>query len=46
LRESLGAADIILSEAQLDRIEAALPGAEVAGDRYPAAHMAVLDSER
>ena len=46
LRESLGAADVVLSEDQLDRIEAALPGEGVAGDRYPAAHMAVLDSER
>lgn len=35
-----------LTEEQLARIEDAVPAGEVAGDRYPAAHMAALDSER
>ncbi|MGH3726166.1 MAG: aldo/keto reductase [Mycobacterium sp.] len=46
LTEALGAADLSLSEGQLGRIVAAVPTDEVAGDRYPAAQMVVLDSER
>ncbi|MEH3143356.1 MAG: aldo/keto reductase [Mycobacterium kyogaense] len=46
LQEALGAADVALTEAQLARIESAVPADQVAGDRYPAAHMASLDSER
>jgi aryl-alcohol dehydrogenase-like predicted oxidoreductase len=46
LTEALGAVDVMLSDDQSARVEAAVPVAEVAGDRYPAAHMAALDSER
>lgn len=46
LQEALGGIDVDLSEAQLSRIESAVPADRVAGDRYPAAHMASLDSER
>ncbi len=46
LAESLGAADVTLTDEQLARIEEAVPAGEVVGDRYPAAHMAALDSER
>lgn len=46
LAEALGAADVALDGGQLARIEAAVPVDQVAGDRYPAAHMAALDSER
>ncbi len=46
LAEALGAATLELTVDQLDRIEVAVPAAQVAGDRYPAAQMAVLDSER
>ena len=46
LVESLGAVDVVLTDEQLAKIEAAMPADEVAGDRYPTAHMAALDSER
>lgn len=46
LQESLGAADVQLSPAELERIEAAVPRDAAAGERYPAEHMAMLDSER
>lgn len=46
LHESLGALDLALSEADLARIEAAVPADLVAGSRYEAAQMAALDSER
>ena len=46
LAESLGAVEAALSDDELARIAAAVPAADVAGDRYPAAHMAALDSER
>lgn len=46
LSESLGAADLVLSEDQLNAIEAAVPAGAAAGDRYPAQQMAGLDSER
>jgi aryl-alcohol dehydrogenase-like predicted oxidoreductase len=42
LAESLGAADLVLSDEDLAAIEEAIP----AGDRYPAQQLAALDSER
>ncbi len=45
LTESLGALDISLSPDELAAIEAAVPADQVAGDRYAAAQMALLDSE-
>ena len=44
--QSLGAVDVVLTDQQLKEIEVAMPADEVAGDRYPTAHMAALDSER
>lgn len=46
LSEALGALAVELTDTQLSRIEAAVPAERVAGERYPAAHMAALDSER
>ncbi|MEO6919478.1 MAG: aldo/keto reductase [Collimonas sp.] len=46
LAESLGAMTIQLSAGDLARIEAAIPVDAAAGDRYAAASMAHLDSER
>ena len=46
LDELLGAAEIELSAADLAAIEAAAPAAAVAGSRYDATQMAMLDSER
>jgi aryl-alcohol dehydrogenase-like predicted oxidoreductase len=46
LDESLGALDIVLSPADLARIEAAIPAARVAGARYHDDQMRMLDSER
>lgn len=46
LTEALGAVGVSLDDDQLVRIEAAMPAGQVAGARYPAAHMAALDSER
>ena len=46
LTETLGAADLALSNEQLAAIEAAMPTAQVAGTRYAEAQMAMLDSER
>jgi aryl-alcohol dehydrogenase-like predicted oxidoreductase len=46
LEESLGALDLELSADDLERIEAAVPAGAAAGDRYPSAGMAMLDSER
>jgi aryl-alcohol dehydrogenase-like predicted oxidoreductase len=46
LHEALGALDVELSEADLARIEDALPTGAAAGDRYPAFAAAELDSER
>ncbi|MGK6320633.1 aldo/keto reductase [Sphingomonas sp. DT-204] len=46
LSEALGALDVTLSRKDLDAIEAAVPRDAAAGDRYPAAQMAALDSER
>lgn len=46
LNEALGALNLHLSEADLARIEAAVPPGAVAGDRYDAGQMAMLDSEK
>ncbi|MET7284664.1 aldo/keto reductase [Streptomyces sp. NPDC005573] len=46
LAESLGALDVRLDAADLAAIESAVPADAAAGDRYPAAQMAHLDSER
>ncbi|MPY50777.1 aldo/keto reductase [Streptomyces acidicola] len=46
LTESLGALDVTLDDADLAAIEAAVPADSAAGDRYAAAQMATLDSER
>ena len=46
LREALGALDIALGVEELDRIARVVPAEKVAGTRYGAAQMAMLDSER
>jgi len=46
LADFIDAADLVLSAEDLARIEAAVPASAVAGDRYPAAQMGMLDSER
>jgi len=46
LAESLGALDIKLTREDLAAIEAAVPHQKVAGTRYAAQQMAMLDSER
>jgi aryl-alcohol dehydrogenase-like predicted oxidoreductase len=46
LGESLGALDVTLDAADLAAIEEAVPADAAAGDRYPTAQMAHLDSER
>jgi aryl-alcohol dehydrogenase-like predicted oxidoreductase len=46
LQESLAARQLQLSSADLDRIEAAVPESAVAGTRYDAHQMQMLDSER
>ncbi|MDH6145828.1 aryl-alcohol dehydrogenase-like predicted oxidoreductase [Kitasatospora sp. GP30] len=46
LDEALGALDVRLDQADLAAIEAAVPADAAAGDRYAAAQMAHLDSER
>lgn len=43
LQENIAAADIVLSEAELAEIEAAIPHASVVGARYVDAGMAMLD---
>ncbi len=45
LTEALGALDMELTAADLAAIEAAVPAGSAAGDRYPQAQMAHLDSE-
>ncbi|MER6389303.1 aldo/keto reductase [Streptomyces sp. NPDC059382] len=45
LDEALGALDVELTSADLSAIEEAVPAGAAAGDRYPAAQMAHLDSE-
>jgi aryl-alcohol dehydrogenase-like predicted oxidoreductase len=46
LAEALAALDLPLSQDELAVIEAAVPAAAVAGDRYESAQVAALDSER
>jgi aryl-alcohol dehydrogenase-like predicted oxidoreductase len=46
LAESLGALEVELTRDELARIEDAVPVEAVAGDRYHAEQMAILDSER
>ncbi len=46
LAESVGAVDVALSAEDLAAIEAAVPQEAVAGERYDAQQMAILDSER
>ncbi len=46
LIEALGALDVELSTADVARIEAAVPAAAAAGERYPAPLMVHLDSEK
>jgi aryl-alcohol dehydrogenase-like predicted oxidoreductase len=46
LTEALGALDVTLDAADLAAIEDAVPPGAAAGDRYPSAQMAHLDSER
>jgi aryl-alcohol dehydrogenase-like predicted oxidoreductase len=46
LAESLGALRVSLSPEEMARIEAALPSSAIAGTRYDAHQMKVLDSER
>ncbi|MFH9722031.1 aldo/keto reductase [Streptomyces sp. NPDC017254] len=45
LTEALGALDVTLDAADLAAIEEAVPAGAAAGERYPAAQMAHLDSE-
>jgi len=46
LAEALGALDLALDAGDLAAIEAAVPAGAVAGERYDARQMAMLDSER
>jgi aryl-alcohol dehydrogenase-like predicted oxidoreductase len=46
LTEALGALDVVLTESDLTRIDAAVPADAVAGSRYDAFQMSILDSER
>jgi aryl-alcohol dehydrogenase-like predicted oxidoreductase len=46
LTEALGALDVQLTAAELQSIEKAMPADAVAGDRYDARQMAMLDSEK
>jgi aryl-alcohol dehydrogenase-like predicted oxidoreductase len=46
LAEALGALELSLGEEDLERIERAVPPGAAAGERYPAAQMGQLDSER
>jgi aryl-alcohol dehydrogenase-like predicted oxidoreductase len=46
LAESLGALELVLTEADLAAIEAAVPADAVAGTRYDAHQMSFLDSEK
>ncbi|KAA0932153.1 aldo/keto reductase [Streptomyces apricus] len=46
LSEALGALDVTLDAADLAAIEDAVPAGAAAGERYPSAQMAHLDSER
>lgn len=46
LTEALGALEVRLAPGDIARIEAAVPAAAVAGTRYDAHQMSILDSER
>jgi hypothetical protein len=46
LAEALGALDAVMTPDAVAALEQAAPKGAVAGDRYPAAQMASLDSER
>jgi aryl-alcohol dehydrogenase-like predicted oxidoreductase len=46
LQEALGALDLRLSPEDLDSLRRAIPAEAVAGERYPAAQLAHMDSER
>lgn len=46
LAESLGALQVVLTEEEVAQIEAAIPAEAVAGTRYDAHQMQVLDSEK
>ena len=46
LTEALAGADVQLTADELSQIEEAIPAQAVAGDRYQAEQMAILDSER
>jgi hypothetical protein len=46
LQQSLAATDVTLSPEEVATLEAAVPAAAVAGTRYGAPQMQVLDSER
>ena len=46
LTESLGALQVVLTQEEVDRIEAAVPASAVAGTRYDEHQMRILDSER
>jgi aryl-alcohol dehydrogenase-like predicted oxidoreductase len=46
LAEALAAVELTLTPDELAAIEAAVPASQVAGDRYEAAQMAALDSEK
>jgi aryl-alcohol dehydrogenase-like predicted oxidoreductase len=46
LAEALGAIELELSDDDTKALEAAMPADAVAGERYPAAQMGMLDSER
>ena len=46
LTEALGALDVTLSESELAAIDAAAPEGAIAGTRYAAAQMHMLDSEK
>ncbi|WP_312270427.1 aldo/keto reductase [Pseudomonas sp.] len=46
LHESLGALDIMLTAEELARIEQAIPANAAAGERYPTAQLAHMDSEK
>jgi aryl-alcohol dehydrogenase-like predicted oxidoreductase len=46
LAEALGAANVMLTAADLERIDRVVPIASAAGERYPATLMKFLDSER
>ena len=46
LLESLAAADVTLSAQEIEAIKAAVPVDAAAGDRYPTAVLAHMDSEK